>query len=227
MSDNNRHTGEIMNIAQLRQYIGREEVDYQLLLSALSGYAYPRDKITTWLKSGALIRVKKGLYIFGKEAALTLFSSEVLANLIYGPSAISLNYALNFYGFIPERTTTITSITNKRDKIFKTPIGNFTYRYLTPKKYAIGIELFGFNEKSPFLIASPEKALCDHIHLTDKKIKLATLIDVKHYLLHDLRISEEALDQLRLKKLAEITHIYEDKRLNILKTFIKEWQKNA
>lgn len=217
----------LMNIAELRKLIGREEIDYQFLLSSLSDYAYPRDKITTWLKSGALIRIKKGLYIFGKETAITPFSPEVLANLIYGPSAISLNYALSFYGMIPERTTTITSITSKRDKTFQTPIGAFTYRYLTLRKYVVGIELFNANEKSPFLIASPEKALCDHIHLTDKKIKLARTIDVKYYLLNDLRVTEDALNQLRLKELAEITDVYQDKRLNILKTFIKEWQENA
>jgi hypothetical protein len=216
-----------MNIANLRKLIGREEIDYQLLLSALSDYASPRDKITSWLKSGELVRVKKGLYIFGKEASLTPFSPEVLANLIYGPSAISLNYALSFYGFIPERTTTITSITNKRDKAFTTPIGEFTYRYLSPKKYAVGIELFDSNKESPFLIASPEKALCDHIHLTDKKIKLTSSLDIEHYLLNDLRISEDALGQFRLKELAEITNAYQDKRLNALERFIKEWKKNA
>lgn len=216
-----------MKIAQLRKLIGREEVDYPLLLSALSNYTHPRDKITNWLKTGELIRVKKGLYVFGKEAALTTFSKELLANLIYGPSAISLNYALSFYGLIPERTTTLTSITNKRDKSFMTPVGDFTYRYLSPKKYAVGIELLSINEKSGFLIASPEKALCDHIYLTDKKIKLTTSSEVEHYLLDDLRISEEGLTQFRLKKIAEITALYRDKRLNILETFIRELKKNA
>lgn len=216
-----------MNIMQLRKLIGREELDYQLLLSALSDYAYPRDKITSWLKSGELIRVKKGLYVFGKNTALKPYSQELLANLIYGPSALSLNYALSFYGLIPERTTTITSITNKRNKTFATPVGDFTYRYLAPNKYAVGIELFNTNETTPFLIASPEKALCDLIHLSDKKIKLPTAIDMKNYLFSDLRIDEEALARFRIKLLTEITYIYQDPRLQSLKIFIKEWQNNA
>ncbi len=227
MSYNCRHTGDYMNIAKLRKLLDREEIDYQLLLSALSDYAHPRDKITSWLKTGELIRVKKGLYIFGKEAALSPFSPEILANLIYGPSAISLNYALSFYGLIPERTTTITSITNKRDKKFGTPVGDFTYRYLTPQKYAIGIEIFSLNEKSHFLIASPEKALCDHIYLTDKKITLTTLSEVRHYLLNDLRVQEAGLDQFRNDLLSEIVSIYQDKRLVILETYIKGLKKNA
>lgn len=227
MSDNSRHTGDIMNITQLRKLVGREEVDYQILLSALSDYAYPRDKITSWLKSGELVRVKKGLYVFGNDAALKPYSQEVLANLIYGPSAISLNYALSLYGLIPERATTITSITNKRDKVFTTPAGDFTYRYLAPKKYAIGIELINADDTSPFLIASPEKALCDLIHLSDKKIKFHTSIDVKNYLFSDLRIEEAALAQFRIELLTEIADIYHDLRLQSLNAFIQEWRNNA
>ena len=52
---------------ELRRQIGREEFDYQALLSALSGYASPRDRITTLLRSGVIVRVKKGLYVFGKD----------------------------------------------------------------------------------------------------------------------------------------------------------------
>jgi hypothetical protein len=212
---------------QLRQLIGREEVDYQLLLSALSDYAYPRDKITSWLKSGELIRIKKGLYVFGKNTALNSYSQELLANLIYGPSAISLNYALSYYGLIPERTPTITSITNKRNKTFATPVGDFTYRFLAPNKYAVGIELVTINKTTPFLMASPEKALCDLIHLSDKKIKLPTTVDIENYLFSDLRIDEEALARFRVKLLTEIACIYQDQRLHSLKVFIKEWQDNA
>lgn len=94
-----------MNIEMVRKLAEREEIDYQFLLSTLSEYARPRDKISEWLKSGDLIRVKKGLYVFGEHIALTPYSHEILANLIYGPSAISLSYALAFYGLIPERVT--------------------------------------------------------------------------------------------------------------------------
>ena len=96
-----------MKLETLRKIAGREEIDYQFLLSILKEYAHPRDKISEWLKSGDLIRVKKGLYIFGKQIAQTSYLLEVLANLIYGPSAISLSYALSFYGLIPERVPLI------------------------------------------------------------------------------------------------------------------------
>lgn len=214
-----------MRIDIVRRQAGREVIDYQFLLSVLSAYARPRDKITAWLKSGELIRVKKGLYVFGKEIALTPYSHELLGNLIYGPSAISLSYALSFYGFIPERVTTITSITNKRNKKFTTPVGEFTYQYLSTKKYTVGIRLSGeppFN----FLIASPEKALCDHIHLTDKNILMNDLDSMSDYLLHDMRLDEEALRSLKLNNLSAISQVYADTRLVLLQSFIKKWKKS-
>src|SRR3990167_4009219 len=114
-----------MKIEALRKLAGGEEIDYQFLMSALQDYAQPRDKVSQWLKTGELVRVKKGLYVFGKTVAETAYSQEVLANLIYGPSAISLSYALSFYGLIPERVPVITSITNNRIKSFATSIGTF------------------------------------------------------------------------------------------------------
>jgi len=214
-----------MNIEVVRKLADREEIDYQFLLSVLSEYDRPRDKISEWLKTGDLIRVKKGLYVFGKHIALSPYSHQILANLIYGPSAISLSYALSFYGLIPERVTTITSITNKRNKSFSTPVGEFTYKYLSPAKYPVGIELSEGSSRH-FLIASPEKALCDHIHLSDKKIILKDVDSVDAYLFHDMRIDETALRSLKINNLSDICRIYADDRLTLLLTFIKKWKKS-
>lgn len=214
-----------MKIETLRKLAGREVIDYSFIIDALKDYATPRDKISSWLASGELIRIKKGLYVFGREIALAPYSPEVIANLIYGPSAISLRYALAYYGLIPERVSTITSITNKRNKSFTSPIGIFTYQYLSPAKYPIGIELSQVSKTEAILIASPEKALCDHIYLTDKEIIFKNDQDVEHYLIHDLRIDESALRTLHVKNCIEISVIYKDKRLERLAQFIKKWKK--
>ena len=78
----------------LRQAISWEEFDYQALLGALQDYAHPRDKISDLLAKDIIIRVKKGLYVFGDSYRNKPYSREILANLIYGPSCISLEYAL-------------------------------------------------------------------------------------------------------------------------------------
>ncbi len=221
MSENNRHTGDFMKIETLRKLAGKEEIDYSFLISALKEYARPRDKISVWLKSGELIRVKKGLYIFGEAAALQPYSKEVLANLIYGPSAVSLTYALSFYGLIPERVDVLTCITNSRIKSFSTCVGEFKYYYLHPRKYAIGIVLHSFAKHQQFLIASPEKALCDQIHIIDKEYTLNDLKNIEKYLLHYLRIDETLLLNFKLKNLREICATYNDTRLYQLYNYIK------
>ena len=78
------------------------EFDYLALMNALRDYRYPRDRVTKLLASGRIVRVKKGLYILGDELRGGPFSREILANLIYGPSYISLEYALSYHQMIPE-----------------------------------------------------------------------------------------------------------------------------
>jgi predicted transcriptional regulator of viral defense system len=95
-------------IGKIRAKIHGEIFDYQVLLDTLSGYRKPRDKITRLLAAGAIVRIKKGLYCFGDPFRKEPISREHLANLIYGPSYISIDYALSYYGLIPERVETIT-----------------------------------------------------------------------------------------------------------------------
>lgn len=213
-----------MNILTLRQLANREVIDYPWLMSILQHYKRPREKISLWLKSGELIRVKKGLYVFGSMAQQTTYNPLSLANLIYGPSAVSLTYALSYYGMIPERVDEITSITCLRDKLFETPIGRFSYRYLHPYKYPYGVQWVQTNPQDSFLIATPEKALCDHLILTDKKIIFNTLDDVATYLENDMRIDMNALQQFKMPLLREIINHYDHDRLTLLYTFIKSWK---
>lgn len=90
-----------MNV-DIRLQIAGEEFDYQTLISLLSAYSNPAMKISGLLKAGDIIRVKKGLYVFGQRHRRRPYSLELLANLIYGPSMVSSNYMLAHYGLIPE-----------------------------------------------------------------------------------------------------------------------------
>jgi hypothetical protein len=214
-----------MRIEALRKLAGGEEIDYQFLIAALQNYSHPRDKISNWLKAGDLIRVKKGLYVFGKHIAHSPFSQEILANLIYGPSAISLSYALALYGLIPERASTVTNITHKRYKNFTTPVGTFIYYYLSPQKYTVGIELKTTASNRQFLIASPEKALCDQIIIIDKNLSLSSEQSIEDYLFSDMRIDEHALRDFNMDKLLAITKAYKNKNLEALARFLTKWKK--
>jgi predicted transcriptional regulator of viral defense system len=127
-------------IEKIRKSITQEEFDYQTLLVALGDYARPRDKISDLISKGIIIRVKKGLYVFREGAGQTPYSHEVLANLIYGPSYISLDYAMQHYGLIPERVEAVTSVTTGRSRRFLTPIGLFTYRMISLRAFQVGMD---------------------------------------------------------------------------------------
>ncbi len=212
-----------MLLKSLRKLTLNEEIDYLLLKSILSAvYTYPKDKIKALLKSKELIRVKKGLYIFGENESKKPYSKEVLANLIYGPSAISLEYMLSKYGIIPERVETLTSITSKRNKTFDTTIGKFTYQHIHPAKYDIGITQIKQDDTHFIIAATPEKALADKLVLSSDKIKLLSRLDLEQYLFEDLRVDENILFELNRNRLKKIKERYQDPKLDLLVDFLKK-----
>jgi len=188
--------------ASLRREIGREEFDYSALMSALSGFAKPHQKITSLLRGGVIVRVKKGLYIFGEDYRQRPYSRELLANLIYGPSFISLDYALSYHGLIPERVEQVTSVTSGRAKNFDTPLGTFVYRPTPQESFHFGMNRVETREAS-FLIASSERALADKTR-EDRTAKVRSLGDAETYLFSDLRVDRSAFLEMDLESLREI-----------------------
>ena len=73
------------------------EFDYTTLLDALKTYRYPRNRISSLLKKGEIIRIKKGIYLLGPDQRKTPYVPEILANMICGPSYISLEGNTNPY----------------------------------------------------------------------------------------------------------------------------------
>lgn len=193
------------HLQEIRQHLIGEELDYQFLLSYLHDYSKPRDKITRYLKNGDLIRVKKGLYVLGESYRRDLVSLEVLANLIYGPSYISLEYALSFYGFIPERVECLTSMTTQKKKLFHTPLGVFSYQHVSPRKYQEGLVQQTRDGKRYFIIASPEKAIAD---ILDQHKSISQLQELLEFLIDNLRIEEAHLKKLNIRKLTRLAKVY-------------------
>lgn len=198
---------------RLRQAIPQEEFDYTLLTGALSEYAAKNQKINELLKSGVITRIKKGLYVYGPNYNRAPVCKEVLANLIYGPSCISLEYALAYHGLIPERVETVTSVTPKRNKEFQTPLGRFSYRYLGPEKYPHGIEQVWVDEKHPVLMASAEKAICDYVAL-NKITEISSTDDAKNFLESDLRIDRNDWKRLNPISLWKLNKFYRNKTVD-------------
>jgi predicted transcriptional regulator of viral defense system len=195
----------------LKRRVGREEFDYQALMDALSEYANPRDKVTALLRRGDIIRVKKGLYVFGDELRRRPYSRELLANLIYGPSFVSLDSALSFHGLIPERIEALTSVTTKRPKSFDTPIGSFIYRQSPPGAFHHGMDRVEEGDVV-FLIATPERALADKAR-DDRGYRLSNRVEAAQYLFDDLRIDEGEFRQLDPSRLEELARALRSRKV--------------
>ena len=206
-------------IGKIRAKIHAEIFDYQVLLYTLSGYRKPRDKITRLLAAGAIVRIKKGLYCFGDPFRKGPISREHLANLIYGPSYISIDYALSYYGLIPERVETITSVTTHRSRNFDTPFGVFSYHILKLPRYAVGA-VFEIAGNIPYLVASPEKALVDKVW-TDKRFSGRRISDFDDYLCGDLRVDRGDLGELDYDRLHAIAKAYDSAKINNLMRYLK------
>lgn len=191
-------------ISLLRTRSPSEEIDYGFVMDCLKNYAFPRNKLNQLLHTGSLIRVKKGLYVFGPLYSRQPYSLETLANMLYGPSYVSLEWALQAYGMIPERVEEITSVTIKRSIIFDTPVGRFSYAHRPLKAYPQGITRRQISEYQSYLIATPEKALVDLLII--RRGKITKIAELKQVLYEDFRIEEEDLQKINLDLLRKINH---------------------
>ncbi len=178
-------------LATIKKRARSNELTYSFLMDCLKDYKNPRMKLRDLMTKGAIIGVKKGLYVLSKLHAVGPYCPELMANLVYGPSYISLETALSHYQVIPEHTTQISSVTTKRSKTFETPIGNFKYKKSHPKRYHIGVNLLSVSKYQSYLLAVPEKALADLLII--ERGKVSSLSSLKETLFEDLRIDEETL----------------------------------
>ena len=192
-------------------------MDYSYLLEQVRDYESPKAKITTMIKSGEIIRVRRGLYIPGQSNS---YSLKTLANRIYGPSYVSFEYALSYHDMIPEKVTTITSASlakNKR-KEFRTPVGTFVYISLAPGLYPYGVTRRE-EDGSPFQIATREKAVCD----TLSKLKgYTSRLSLEELLYEDLRMEEEDILNLNLSDIEFLVPFYRKKLLADLLTYLRQ-----
>jgi predicted transcriptional regulator of viral defense system len=145
------------------------------------------DKKVIWLeKQGVIIRLKRGLYVVNPEHSGKALSTELIANHLYAPSYISMSTALRYYGLIPEAVYVHQSMTVKHPRNFQTPIGSYDYKYISRKAFPIGVRSVNRGDYA-FLIASPEKALCDLI-ANSSKVILRYMKEVETYLEQDIRM---------------------------------------
>lgn len=176
------------------------------------------DKKVVWLeKNGFILRLKRGFYVINPEYSGKSLSNELIANHLYAPSYISMSTALRYYGLIPESVYVYQSMTVKHSRSFQTPVGNYDYKYISRKTFSIGVKSMLMGEYA-FLIASPEKALCDLI-ANSSKVNLRYLKDVGNYLENDIRMDMDEFYKFNQAILEE--YIKVGKKADSIATILK------
>ncbi len=201
--------------------IGNIPVSTSALSSLFSEIKAGNQKVRNLELSGKVIRLKKGLYVVDPSVSRVALSTELIANHIYAPSYVSMSSALRYYGLIPETVYTIQSMTIKHSRSFETPIGRFDYTFINREAFHIGIT--SINKQSyAFLMATPEKALCDLI-ANSPQVNLRYAKDVEVYLEDDIRMD---IDDFRNMDISVFEHYAEvGKKAGSIQSLIKYLKK--
>jgi len=190
--------------------------DFTSLKIKYNNYSNLYQKVRLEKNKENLFRIKKGLYTDD-----ILVDAPVVANIAYGSSYISFEYALSYYGLIPEHVSMFTSAVynKKNNKIIRTSQVSFEYRSIPEKAFQYGQTYLKNEDGVRYKIASKEKALLDMLY-TRKGIR--SINELKITMFDDLRIDEEIFYSLDFDFINELIPLYHSNTLLTLKKYIKE-----
>jgi len=190
-------------------------VTTQQLKEYYANYVDFKGKIAREIKKGNLFPLVKGIY----ETDPKTYGAK-LAQFIYGPSYLSFDYALYYYGLIPEAvysTFTCATYNKRKTKTYKNKFGYFVYRDVPKEAYSLGIKVIMDGNYS-YQIATPEKAICDKLYTLSpiKNVK-----ELKEIVFEYLRIYEDEFEELNKEDIIKIASKYHAKNLNLLIELVK------
>lgn len=166
-----------------------------------------QNQLAGWEKQGKVLRLKRGFYILGPEECRVPVSKMLIANQLLSPSYISMEYALSFYGLIPERTHQVTSISTKKTSHFENALGSFSYQHVKPVCFTGFVRIEDENH-SPILIAEPEKAVMDLLYLN-----LSTLPNISEEIFTEFYRLQN-VENLRVAKIKRYSALFQTKKLD-------------
>ena len=135
------------------------------ILSGQHSPANVRRQLDRWVKSGRVLKLRRGVYVLREPYANAAVHPFAAANALKKASYISLHSALSHHGMIPEYVPVTTSVTTGRPEELTAAIGRFQFQHVSTRLF------FGFSEvevsrDQQALLASPQKALIDLLYLT-------------------------------------------------------------
>ncbi|MBQ6509124.1 MAG: hypothetical protein IJI07_06585 [Flexilinea sp.] len=186
-----------------------------MLISELSGYVNPKAKIGRMTDEGLLYPVIRGFYEDRPDTP-----GHYLAGVIYGPSYISFEFALAYYGLIEKRSWPVSCAAygKRKEKYHETAFGVFTYRDIPKKAFPEELVLHQENGYS-FIMASPEKAFCDELY---KLSPAANLKELRTLMFDEIGIGKRKINRLDPAVMLRLADLYGCRNLHLLKSFLRK-----
>lgn len=163
------------------------------------GEATRNTYISRYLKSRQIYRLKNGFYVsadFFEKNRQDISYTYYLANVLRTPSYVSSWAALQYYNLTTEAIHSVTSVTLKVTREYRTKAGNFAYQSMD-KAYFSDFSLV--KGTFDFYIASPAKALFDLLYFKTRQFRGNSRESVMT-LVEELRIDFEEMSQEEQKK---------------------------
>jgi hypothetical protein len=193
-------------------------IPHHVLIDLYSSVSHPEQKIKYLKSRGVLTSLIRGWYL-NTGSSYSLFH---IANHLYGPSYATGLSVLSYFGWIADKSTTIQSCVIKRGKEIKTEVGYFNYSSIPRELFHLGIMQFEVEKNIFCIVATPTKALYDHL-VNTPYLSFSGKNDLLTYLEDDLRFDMDRLDQLDLLLLERLCTIGDKKRqVKILYNLIKQ-----
>lgn len=212
---------KIIIMADILRKIGNIPVSSVTIGTMYPGLSQKNEKLRSLERSKEIVRLKRGLYVVSPEVTGKPLSTELMANHIYAPSYVSMSTALRYYGLISEAVYAVQSMTIKHSRVFNTPYGSFYYHAMSSEAFHIGVRLANEGDYT-FLIASPEKALCDLIANTSR-LDLRYQREAREYLEEDIRLDMDAFANMKASIFREYAAV--GKKGNSIRTILKLLEK--
>lgn len=190
-------------------------VTTSILKKEYQDYSNPLDKIKRDAKNGVIFRLTRGIYETDKNTNPCLLASSILS-----PSYLSFDWALSYYGLIPEKVMAITSASLKvrKNKTFINKFGRFEYSDISSNVFSEGLT---YLESGDYIvkIATKEKAICDSL---SKWRVVRNIKDLKELLFVDKRIDEDEFASCDFNLMMRLAALYNKTNLNLLIKLVRK-----
>lgn len=186
------------------------------------------DDLNYWIKKltneKLLTPLKKGFYISSYYQDTMIRNPEqaesywvYLANVLRSPSYVSLEYVLSKYNVIPETISSITSITLKSPRIYRSEKAAFVYRNIK-RDFFYGYRFLVFgNSGLTAKIAYLYKAIFDFLYLKP----FGSEQEMQTYLLETGRFNWDVLTELDKRKFLEVVKISNSTKMKTIASILK------